>query len=149
MQHSIEPLRWRNIRAVYQLEQDIFPKDAYPYVDLAFLYLMPHVSNLKALDANDTFLGFISVADAWMPGRYAWVITLGVGRDFQRSGIGHSLLNAAEKILKATHLRLTVRASNDPAIRLYEKAGYRLVYSHQRYYRDGEDGMVMEKKINP
>jgi ribosomal protein S18 acetylase RimI-like enzyme len=42
-----------------------------------------------------------------------------------------------------------VRAGNQAAINLYEKAGYRLVYSHQRYYRDGEDGLVMEKAITP
>jgi ribosomal-protein-alanine N-acetyltransferase len=149
MLHSIESLRWRNIRAVYQLEQDIFPKDAYPLVDLAFLYLTPHVTNLKAVDAEGALLGVISVADGWFPGRPAWVITLGVQRHCQRQGIGGSLLSAAENVLRAKNLRLTVRAGNQTAINLYEKAGYRLVYSHQRYYRDGEDGMVMEKTITP
>jgi len=108
MHHSLEPLRWRDIRAVYQLEQDIFPKDAYPYFDL---------------------------------------ITVGVNRHFQRQGIATRLLQAAERVLRARRLRLTVRAGNRAAINLYEKMGYTLVYSHQRYYRDGEDGLVMEKTI--
>ena len=147
MHHSLEPLRWRDIRAVYQLEQDIFPKDAYPYFDLAFLYLLPHVTNIKACDESGALLGFISVADAWFPGRPAWVITVGVNRHFQRQGIATRLLQAAERVLRARRLRLTVRAGNRAAINLYEKMGYTLVYSHQRYYRDGEDGLVMEKTI--
>ena len=149
MQHSIKPLRWRDIGAVYRLEQDIFPKDAYPYVDLAFLYLMPQVTNFKAVDAHGTLLGFIAVAEAWLPGRPAWVITLGVQKNAQRQGIASHLLDAGEQVLRARRLRLTVRAGNQAAINLYEKAGYALVYSHQRYYRDGEDGLVMEKTINP
>ena len=148
MLHSIETLRWRDIHAVYQLEQNIFPKDAYPYVDLAFLYLMPQVSNRKAVDAQGALLGFIAVADAWFPSRPAWVITLGVHRFAQRQGIGGALLDVAGGVLRAKRLRLTVRAGNRPAINLYEKSGYRLVYSHRRYYRDGEDGLVMEKTIS-
>jgi ribosomal protein S18 acetylase RimI-like enzyme len=37
--------------------------------------------------------------------------------------------------------------SNEPAIALYEKEGYRSVDIWKRYYNDGEDGLVMEKKL--
>jgi ribosomal-protein-alanine N-acetyltransferase len=44
-------------------------------------------------------------------------------------------------------MKLTVRMSNEPAISLYEKEGYRSVDIWKRYYNDGEDGLVMEKKL--
>ena len=37
----------RDLRALYRLERLIFPRDAYPYFDLALLFLTPGVINLK------------------------------------------------------------------------------------------------------
>ena len=42
-------------------------------------------------------------------------------------------------------MKLTVRISNDAAISLYKKEGYRTVDIWKKYYNDGEDGLVMEK----
>jgi len=36
-----------------------------------------------------------------------------------------------------------VRAGNLPARRLYEKLGYEVAGVRKRYYRDGEDGLIM------
>ena len=38
---------------------------------------------------------------------------------------------------------LEVRAGNLPAKRLYEKLGYEVAGVRKRYYRDGEDGLIM------
>ena len=38
--------------------------------------------------------------------------------------------------------------SNDAAIALYKKAGYRTVDLWKKYYSDGEDGLVMEKILD-
>jgi ribosomal protein S18 acetylase RimI-like enzyme len=45
-------------------------------------------------------------------------------------------------------MRLTVRLSNEGAISLYEKEGYRSVDIWKKYYNDGEDGLVMEKRLH-
>jgi ribosomal protein S18 acetylase RimI-like enzyme len=44
-------------------------------------------------------------------------------------------------------MKLTVRMSNEGAISLSEKEGYRSVDIWKRYYNDGEDGLVMEKRL--
>ena len=44
-------------------------------------------------------------------------------------------------------IRLTLRPSNQAAKSLYEGADYEQVDTWQAYYHDGEDGMVMEKKM--
>ena len=44
-------------------------------------------------------------------------------------------------------MRLTLRLSNTTARRVYDAAGYVEIGRLERYYRDGEDGIVMEKLI--
>ena len=44
-------------------------------------------------------------------------------------------------------MRLTVRQGNFPAIRLYEREGYEIIEKKYGYYRDGETGLIMEKRI--
>ncbi|MFP4322905.1 MAG: GNAT family N-acetyltransferase, partial [Anaerolineales bacterium] len=102
--------------------------------------------NLKAVDAAGHLMGVVSLSKPFLPQASAWVITLGVARDFRRQGLGNRLLHEAEKRTTAPRIRLTVRASNGPAIDLYLKAGYALLRQATRYYPDGEDGLIMEKR---
>ena len=53
-----------------------------------------------------------------------------------------ALLDAAMARGAATST-LEVRAGNLPAKRLYEKLGYEVAGVRKRYYRDGEDGLIM------
>jgi ribosomal-protein-alanine N-acetyltransferase len=78
----------------------------------------------------------------------SWIATLGVDPRYQRRGIGRALLHACEERTKQPRMRLTVRMSNGPAIALYEKEGYRSVDIWKGYYNDGEDGLVMEKRLH-
>ncbi len=75
-----------------------------------------------------------------------WISTIGVSPDFRRQGIATALLHAIEAELNLPTVRLTVRRSNDAAAALYHREGYRLVDVWPRYYFDGEDGLVMEKR---
>lgn len=55
----------------------------------------------------------------------------------QRKGYAKALLNAVAKMRSAEgteRLRLTVYCSDEPAIRLYEKIGYRTVYELEEYW---------------
>ena len=65
----------------------------------------------------------------------------------QRRGLGAALLARAEARIGRPCVRLTVRESNQPAIRLYQRAGYAVIERKIGYYRDGEAGLVMEKRI--
>jgi ribosomal protein S18 acetylase RimI-like enzyme len=44
-------------------------------------------------------------------------------------------------------VRLTVRESNSSAIALYRVNGYQQVKRWRKYYKGGEDGIVMEKLL--
>lgn len=77
--------------------------------------------------------------------RLGWVTTLGVMPSYRRHGIARALLRKCERELGMPAVRLSVRASNQPAIQLYENAGYDVVDRWKKYYTGGEDALVLEK----
>jgi ribosomal-protein-alanine N-acetyltransferase len=44
-------------------------------------------------------------------------------------------------------VKLTVMRSNQAALTLYKKLGYNQVDIWSHYYRNGEDGLVLEKTV--
>lgn len=135
-----------DLRALHRLERVIFPRDAYPYPDLALLFLVPRIVNLKIVAPDGSLAAFVS-ASRGLSCERGWIITLGVAPAHQRRGLGTALLAVAEARLKRPYVRLTVRESNAPALQLYQRTGYTIVERCPGYYRDGEAGLIMEKRM--
>ena len=78
------------------------------------------------------------------------VMNVAVHPDFRRRGIAETLVNALVEELKAIEshcLTLEVRASNVPAIALYEKLGFAKIGRRKNYYRNPrEDALIMRKE---
>lgn len=82
----------------------------------------------------------------WLLTDEAHIATIAAHPDRRGCGLGLYLLLAMLDAALAHGARsstLEVRAGNLPAIRLYEKLGYRIAGRRRRYYRDGEDGLIM------
>jgi len=133
-----------DISALNKLEHECFEKDAWPFLDLVAVLTFPEVIRLKAIDENGKMIGFVA-GDPRTSEGFSWIATIGVAPEFRRRGIGRDLLRACESQLKTPRIRLSVRASNDGAIKLYEQEGYSRVDVWQSYYNDGEAAIVMEK----
>ena len=140
---EIQPASIRDLGALRRLERACFDKDAWPLLDLMAVLTWPDVIRLKAVDHGE-MIGFIA-GDPRPSQGSVWIATIGVDPSYQRRGIGHELLRACEEQAKLPRVKLTVRISNDGALSLYRKAGYRIVDIWKKYYSDGEDGLVMEK----
>ena len=78
------------------------------------------------------------------------MMNLAVKPDYRRRGIGEALVLALVDGLKAqevSSLTLEVRASNEPAIALYEKLGFYQVGRRPGYYRSPrEDALILRKE---
>jgi ribosomal-protein-alanine N-acetyltransferase len=78
------------------------------------------------------------------------MMNLAVDPEYRRMGVGEGLVNALVATLKekgATRLALEVRASNEPAIALYEKLGFAVAGRRPNYYRNPkEDALIMRKE---
>ncbi len=139
---EILPAGWRDLRGVWALEKACFGRDAWGVIELGLALVNSNV-RLKAT-SGERLVGLV-VGEPHPYEGYAWIATIGVHPEFQRRGIGQRLLAEAEARLKVPLLKLTVRQSNTPAIALYQKFGYASVSRWERYYSDGEAGVVMEK----
>lgn len=131
---------------VYRLERAAFPRDAYDLLTIALLLVEPGTVNLKVVTTGGRLVGHITGRRRWYSD-LAWIVTLAVAPAYQRLGIGRALLVACEARLNRPRVRLTARVSNAPAIALYTQMGYQKVRVWRRYYRGGEDGLVMEKQF--
>jgi len=134
-----------DLAVLRKLENVCFEKDAWPILDLIAVLTLPEVIRLKAVEAGE-MIGFVA-GDTRHSNREAWISTIAVDPRFQRRGIGRALLAACEARINVPTIKLSVRISNHGAIALYEREGYRTSEVWRGYYNDGEDGLVMEKKL--
>ena len=78
------------------------------------------------------------------------MMNVAVHPDFRRKGIAEALVNALVdqlKIMGSHCLTLEVRASNTPAITLYEKLGFAEIGRRKNYYRNPrEDALILRKE---
>ncbi len=144
-QAMIMQATWRDLNAVRHIEAICFPSDAWPLWDIIGVLALPNVVRLKAVCDSQT-VGFIA-GDLRPAEKLAWIATIGVLPEYRRRGIGTALLQACEEGTHLPRVRLNVRVSNDEAIRLYKQLGYVQVGLWPRYYQDGEDALILEKKI--
>lgn len=142
---SIHTANWRDFTQLNQLEKACFrSEDLWPFWDLLAALTLPGLVRLKVV-VGEQMVGFIG-GERDVTRRVGWVTTLGVLPAFRRRGIARALLQKCEEGLDMPTIKLSVRASNQAAIRLYEGHGYAVVNRWERYYAGGEDALVLEKR---
>ena len=138
---------WRDLNELRILEHECFNTEAWSVLDLVGVLTLPSTSRLKAVkDGN--MVGFIA-GEINKPEQQGWITTVGVFKAYRYHGVGSALLHACEKDMDMPRVCLCVRKSNQNAISLYLKDGYQTIDEWRRYYEDGEDAFIMEKKLSP
>jgi len=95
---------------------------------------------------EDAMPPILAYGGFWLMVDEAHIATLASHPDWRDCGLGLWLMlalldRASER--GALVSTLEVRAGNRSARRLYEKLGYQVAGVRYRYYRDGEDGLIM------
>lgn len=114
-------------------------------LDLIGVLTLPNIVRLKAV-CDELMVGFVA-ADIKRSEAAVWIGTIGVLPEYRRRGTGAALLQAIEAGMDLSCIKLNVRASNLPAIRLYEGLGYGRSNTWRGYYQDGEDALIFEKRL--
>ena len=73
-----------------------------------------------------------------------------VAKNSRGRGIAKALITAVEEKLKKDgkeRILLEVRENNVPALSLYQGLGFNKISVRKKYYKDGENALVMEKVI--
>ena len=140
---EIRPVSPDDMDAICELEELCF-KDPYPSYFLSQLAESNPDTFFVATVAGE-LVGY-AVVDRW--GDHNHFVSIAVHPEHRKRGIGRRLLFALEeRVDKRKPLRLEVRKSNMPALEFYLKSGFREIGVSEGYYSDGEDAILMEKKV--
>ncbi len=132
----------RDMDSVVELENACFD-DPYPRYFLEQL-ADAHPDTFNVAGAEGKILGY-AVVDRWED--HDHLLSIAVRSDQRRRGIGQRLLSALDATLRNTRpMRLEVRKSNIAAIQFYSKNGFTESGVAERYYLDGEDALLMERR---
>ena len=143
----IERLKKEYIPALVKIEEECFGKSAWKYE--GFLSEIRNESSLfYCAVEGDEVLGCIAANDALGQG---FISKVSVNAKHRSKGIADRLLSFLEteaKNREMFELTLEVRPSNTPAIKLYEKHGFKKLGIRRKFYHDPEeDAMIMTKKL--
>ena len=99
------------------------------------------------VEDNGEIVGYIGSSYIFEDGE---ILLVAVKGDYRRKGYAEKLILTLFETLKnlnVEHIFLEVRKSNLPAKKCYEKCGFSVIGERKRYYSDGEDALIMEKRI--
>lgn len=141
------------VRSIAQLEGELFGRGAWnanmvrEELDApARTYLLDVLGEAEPAVVRG-YAGF------WYDGEDAELMTIGVGKAYQRQGIAAALLQVLVDEAKrqgASRMLLEVRVDNDPALALYQRFGFERMGLRKRYYQpEGIDAYTMSLDLKP
>lgn len=140
---TIRPATEHDLPAIMDLENTLFPTDAWASETMRAELASPHTTYLVDDDAGDV----IGYAGLRVVGADGDIQTIGVRGDAQRRGTGRTLLRTLIDRAREQHARqvfLDVRVDNPAAIALYDSEGFVEIGRRRGYYQpDGVDAVVM------
>ena len=147
MLFSIRRMSEKDLEEILAIEQASYPT---PWSQRAF------ESEMRAQHAFPLVLGqsspplVLGYVCSWMTLDECHILNLAVHPSFRRMGlasqlIDHLLVTCQERGI--LHYFLEVRVSNEKAICLYEKFGFKVCGVRRSYYPDtGEDALIMQRR---
>jgi ribosomal protein S18 acetylase RimI-like enzyme len=154
-QIRLRPYQPGDFKTLYRIDQECFPRGiAYGRLEMAYYLrsegvycqLAEITGDVPGAHAKD-IAGFILTEQS---AGVAHIITLDVREPYRRRNIGSLLLEAAEREAAAQgaqRIVLETATTNNPAIALWKKHGYRQSRTIANYYGRGLDALEMYKAL--
>ena len=133
-----------DLDTITKLEQQLFndpwSRNSFEYEVKRNPFSIPLV-----LEDKKTILGYSIV---WKIYEEFHIANLAISLKYQGKKKGAYLLDQVLNLAdESSYVLLEVRESNERAIRLYEKFGFKTIMKRYHYYRNGETALVMQKII--
>ena len=96
---------------------------------------------------NKQIIGYFGF---WITFDIAQITKVSIAKDFQGRKLSYLLLQGLEKrirLAQCVNLSLEVRVSNQIAIHVYEKCGFKIESIRKNYYDNHEDAYLMIKEL--
>jgi ribosomal-protein-alanine N-acetyltransferase len=146
---SVRPFRPNDMDKILVIERASFGPDAYDrnlFAEYARLGGTVFLVAASTRGAAGYSLACMSAKSAGL----ANLVSIAVHPKARGKGAASLLLTSTIRRLKlrgAERLTLMVRQSNAPALRFYERHGFTGLRRAPGYYEDGEDGLLMRRKL--
>ena len=136
------------LQAIAMLESACF-HDPWPLEQVIYESKENPVANLYSATIDDEVVGYI---DFFITFDSASIARICVADEYRRNGIAKTLIEKMVEVCKkqkepVENITLEVRESNEAAIKLYEKNGFKTITKKKMYYSDGEDAIYMVRCI--
>ncbi len=153
IQYRIEKVKYEELPVVKSLNEMLLPEN-YPMYFYENLFQNFGEAFLVA-KVDDEIVGYIMCRvekefKFEFPLRFrkvGHIVSIAIKPNYRRLGIGTSLMKIAmenlRRIYEVEYVYLEVRVSNTPAIKFYEKLGFKISRTVEGYYRDGESAYIM------
>ena len=137
-----EPIQVGHIPAILEIEK---VSNSAPWSEKSFHNEIDHKYGIFLVGLLQGEV--IAYGGVWLVVDEAHVTTIAVAPEHRKQGVGKRLmieLLAKSKAAGMVCSTLEVRASNEPAIKMYENFGYNIAATRKGYYPDNkEDAVVM------
>lgn len=125
---------------VLQLERTCFPEDPWSPA----MFVVNEMEGMLLAESDDQLVGYLCFQQILDE---CHILNVAVHPDFRRRGIARQLVvRLMKQYPDVRDWFLEVRFSNVPARSLYEGMGFQVIGKRVRYYRDGEDALVMQRR---
>ena len=140
---EIRRVRIDDISAIVEIEKNSYPD---PWsVKMFEGELQLEFSNFFAAIKGSEIAGYICL---WTVSDEGQITNITVKECFRKKGLGSILMKYIIDIsyaMKIKKMFLEVRASNYPALSLYEKFGFKKIGVREKYYSNSDNAVVMAK----
>lgn len=147
---EIRPAKPADLDAIASIEAASFNMDAFSRRTLGRLLRSASVGGLVAKDEAGRAVGYAMVLFR-RGARVARLYTIATAPEARGTGVAAALIEAAAAAAQARgcdRFRLELRAGNEAARRLYDRAGFKELSIKPEYYKDGEAAAVMERPLH-
>ncbi len=128
---------------LHELDRDYFPT---PWTyDALKEFIDTHHFLIGIVKNEEILIGF-TLFEKQDADSFAHLLKIVVTKNFQGKGIGANLLDESLKYLKLNGINkffLEVEISNSSAIKIYEKAGFKIVHLNKNFYGAGRHAHIM------
>lgn len=142
---NVRKMEFRDIKKVVELEEKYLLESLGEKLLASELSEKNNGASFYVIENDDVVIGYI--------GRYyffqeAEVLNFVVDESHQRQGYGQKLFDKMVEDMKdVKKITLEVRASNIKGINFYTKNGFKQVGVRKKYYKNGEDALLLLKEF--
>ena len=150
---TVRPMEERDLPAVLEVENLCFKS---PWTKENFMYELhdnkyPNPWVIELGNTDESIVSVVGFSVYWQTFDSATICQIAIHPTLQRRQLGSALMDEIINDCFAKRvqtLTLEVRKSNEQAINFYLKHGFEIVVTKPHYYRDGEDAIYMQRKVD-